>query len=469
MNQLLLTELTSSKPFLDKLFLGTLQSLVERVDEHGFCQTSFGELNNVQCYSCCHYSRDAAEAAYVLADHGYFLKAQAILDFTLNNTPDDQYYIVHAYKQDGSILHNSIQLDTPAHPARALAKLLETGYQSEVLIGCFHKLNYFFDMAFEKHFHEKFSLLDSGNYNEQLGGDKEPVLDMFTNGAMYSGLLAMAKAAKLLGFESQKFITHANNIATGIEKHLYSPEQNLYLAAATLDGIIKKRALNWINLYPERWYSGNNSAWQNAYNYLWENSCNLWYHRQIPSGETNFMKLRTMGKVIAHFLSFGAKNHDLTHVDELLNFFEETVRKPDNIYPEWWYYNQAAAGESPYLEWFFDEYKGVWDSFKNNPNSDYTIDSGNCEQSSVFLDAYSQNILGIRGGFDNLEIAPVLPHFDYCEISKVIGIKNGKLIRLNVTVKADKLAVTASDSISNLTIKWQNQTLIFHNIMEVMV
>ncbi|MGN1364089.1 MAG: hypothetical protein ACI406_01915, partial [Victivallis vadensis] len=119
--------LETSDGFLGPLWRGTMQSLLDRTREDGFCQTSFGEENGVKCYGVCHYSRDAAEAAGVLADQGCPEPAARILDFTLSHIPEGQYFIVHAYRPDGTPLHNKIQIDTPAHPARALARLLETG------------------------------------------------------------------------------------------------------------------------------------------------------------------------------------------------------------------------------------------------------------------------------------------------------------------------------------------------------
>ena len=190
--------LETSDGFLGPLWRGTMQSLLDRTREDGFCQTSFGEENGVKCYGVCHYSRDAAEAAGVLADQGCPEPAARILDFTLSHIPEGQYFIVHAYRPDGTPLHNKIQIDTPAHPARALARLLETGADDPALPRCFDRLDRVFDDTWRHHFQAAFRLLDSGNYNEQLGGGTEPLLDLFTNGAMYGGCLAMAEAARLL-------------------------------------------------------------------------------------------------------------------------------------------------------------------------------------------------------------------------------------------------------------------------------
>ena len=218
--------LETSDGFLGPLWRGTMQSLLDRTREDGFCQTSFGEENGVKCYGVCHYSRDAAEAAGVLADQGCPEPAARILDFTLSHIPEGQYFIVHAYRPDGTPLHNKIQIDTPAHPARALARLLETGADDPALPRCFDRLDRVFDDTWRHHFHAAFRLLDSGNYNEQLGGGTEPLLDLFTNGAMYGGCLAMAEAARLLNrpaIVTERYLERAALLDRGIDHWLYDP------------------------------------------------------------------------------------------------------------------------------------------------------------------------------------------------------------------------------------------------------
>ena len=94
--------LESSSGFLNELYRGTMRSLLDRTREDGFALTSFGECGGVKCYGECHYSRDACEAARVLADQGCLAPAVKILEFTLLNTPRDQYHIVHAFRPDGT-------------------------------------------------------------------------------------------------------------------------------------------------------------------------------------------------------------------------------------------------------------------------------------------------------------------------------------------------------------------------------
>lgn len=444
----------SSGAFFDALWRGTMLSLLDRTRDDGFCQTSFGEENNVKCYGVCHYSRDAAEAAWVLADQGCFEPAARILDFTLSHIPKGQYFIVHAYREDGTPLHNKIQIDTPSHPARALARLLEMGATDPALPACFERLDQVFDDTWLHHFHAEFGLLDSGNFNEQLGGGTEPLLDMFTNAAMYCGCLAMASAARLLNIPaavSEKYRERAAALEQGIEQRLYDPAADLYRAALRPDGTSVERMLNWINLYPERWYAGRHSAWQNAFEALWrEENCNRWGDLLIPSGETGFMKLRTMGKVIGHFLRFAARSSDDRRLETLLQFLKQTIRRPSDLWPEYWLHHMPVPGESPYLDWFFDEFKGVWNGFTEDPEADYTVDSGNCEQCAVFLHCFSADVLGFSGG-ERVELTPRLPGIAECEVkNRVLGVHGGKSVTGGFRLNEDKLEFSADAPVADL-------------------
>lgn len=449
--------LETSDGFLGPLWRGTMQSLLDRTREDGFCQTSFGEENGVKCYGVCHYSRDAAEAAGVLADQGCPEPAARILDFTLSHIPEGQYFIVHAYRPDGTPLHNKIQIDTPAHPARALARLLETGADDPALPRCFDRLDRVFDDTWRHHFHAAFRLLDSGNYNEQLGGGTEPLLDLFTNGAMYGGCLAMAEAARLLNrpaIVTERYLERAALLDRGIDHWLYDPAADLYRAALRPDGKAEERPLNWINLYPERWYPGRRSAWRRAFEELWRaEHCNDWGGLRVPSGETGFMKLRTMGKVIGQMLRFAARSGDDRRLKVLLEFLRRTVRRPADLYPEYWLHHLPSPGQSPYLDWFFGEFEGVWNGFAEDPAADYTVDSGNCEQCAVFLGCFSGDVLGFSAGGGKVEAAPRLPGTAVAEVrNRALGVHRGRRVAGGFRLDAHELEFTAEAPVEELTL-----------------
>lgn len=443
----------SSSAFLDELYCNTMQSLIDRTREDGFCRTSYGELNDVKCYTECHYSRDACEAAWVLADQGCTDTAMKILQYTLRNTPQNQYYIVHAFRPDGTPLHNHIQIDTPAHPARALARALEMGADPADAEELFRRLEAFFQAAHEHHFHSECNLYDSGNFNEQLGGGNEPLLDMFTNGAMYAGLLAMARSAELLHHPGDTYRAAAARLADGIELHLYDPEHHFYRAALHADGTECPRPVNWINLYPARWYPGRIDAWRNVSEYLWTHGLNQWYSREIPSGESNFMTFRTMGKVIGQLLGFAARERRADRVETLLRFLEETVRKPDNLYPEYWLHHLPERGQSPYMDWFFDEFRGVWTSFTDDPDGDYTVDSGNCEQCSVYLAHFSNEIIGFRGDWRRVEVAPFLAGYGSFEVrNRSLGVRDEVEVHGSFRLDDGKLEFSADAPVEEIVL-----------------
>ena len=168
----------TSRPFIDKLFAGTLSSLVKRVRPDGFCETCFGELHNVKSYGQTHYPRDSAEAAWALADTGFVNVAMRILSFSLEHIPAGQNYLPHVYDSHGTVLYNNIQTDAFAHVARALLRCHELGANAEEVLRLFEKMNNLAKSLWKNHYHPEFNLLDSGNFNEQgFCGSREPILE----------------------------------------------------------------------------------------------------------------------------------------------------------------------------------------------------------------------------------------------------------------------------------------------------
>ncbi|MBO7741489.1 MAG: hypothetical protein J6S21_02955, partial [Victivallales bacterium] len=179
-----ITRLISERPFLVRLFNGTAAKLQERVNSDGFCHTSFGEQGGVRCYGDSHYPRDAAEAAKALALLGDHELALNVLSFHFRHTPPEQRYLPHVLLPDGSIKHNNIQTDTLAHSAMALASCAEAAARTPVppekdsrILRLYGECLRFADWLWEDHFHTDYSLLDSGNFNEQgFHGSKEALL-----------------------------------------------------------------------------------------------------------------------------------------------------------------------------------------------------------------------------------------------------------------------------------------------------
>ena len=375
-----------NRPFMKSLFAGTLQTLHDRVLESGFCHTSFGECGDVRCYGNSHYPRDAAECARALALTGAPETALRILQFNMELV-GERRYVPHVAAADKSIIHDNIQTDTLAHNVLALEACFNAGAEESELAALYQRMTQLARWLWEDHFHSSHDLLDSGNYNEQgFHGSREPLLDMFSNASCFAMYEALARLAEQIGTAAERteFAACSARLADGIETHLRDREWNIYRPAVRLSGEFEF-PLNWLSFYPVRWYAPDLTPYCNVLDLLWENSCNDWYGLQIPSCEEPGHTYRTMGKVMAVLLSFTARFGQKERLETLLDFIEKTVRKPENIWPEYWFHHDPPDDE--YHRWFFSEYK-AWTPFVANPDGDHTVDSGNCEQSAVFIAEY---------------------------------------------------------------------------------
>ena len=406
--------------FINNLFYGTLKTIAERVDSNGFCQTSYGEDGNIKCYGHSHYPRDTAEAAWVLASCDMPELAVRILNFSLSNIPKGQYYIPHVYLRDGSIKANTVQVDTPGHIARALERCIEVlGVNSE-LKKLFDKLNSIINATWEKHFHKEYNLLDGGNFNEQgFGGSSEPILDMFTNCAMFRGCLAMSSMADKFDLPrgSNVYQERAKTLDCGIEANLYDAEKQIYRIAYELKSKSWNLSENWLMLYCQRWYPGRKECWDNAYKLLKQKTSIDCGQYKVITAEPPHLRFRLMGKIFGHYLGFMAQNGLQEDLQHHWQFAINTIRHPENVFPEWWFlYSPEAPGE--YMEGFLRHFQGVWTPY---PTGDYTVDSGNCEQCAVFLNHMVLDILGFFCKDKQLTIRPVLPeginHFAVNDLS----------------------------------------------------
>jgi hypothetical protein len=415
--------------FWNALFYGTLKTFVERVDANGFCQTSYGEENNVKCYGEVHYPRDASEAARALADCGFVESAIRILEFNLNHIPEGQYYLPHVFFRDGSIKANTIQVDTPAHVANALARCVELAGTSERLRKLFLKMDEVMAGTWQHHFHEDLNLLDAGNYNEQgFGGGAEPICDLFTNTSMARAMLSMAKLAEVFGKVeiSSKYRSRYEQLNEGIEKHLFDPMRKVYSIKYDLTTGQQDTLVNWMSLYCRRWYAGNPEAWENTFDILQKNTTLDWDGMRVITGLAD--RYEVLGKVYAQMLAYLGRSGRFKMLSEHMTFAEKTIRRPSNIYPERWYYKRPEPfGE--YHQWFFSHFEGIWDAYRDNPNGDYTIDSGNCEQAAVFLSHLVEDLLGIRAEDGFVSLWPKLPfEFTHISIKNVPVKQNGNEI-----------------------------------------
>ena len=401
--------------FLNNLFYGTLETLIDRVNSKGFCEVCWGEESGAKRYGIVHYTRDACECALALISCGIFPVAKRILDFTLRNLPDNQSYFPQTYNSDGSPADNfTIATDRTGH----------------VIRGCYYYLRYTRDINFiEKHFnvlarmtnylkkyyHPSLHLVDSGNYNEQLDGSREPLCDLYTNCSILNGYRLMGKLSSMVGKKdiAEDCKEMAEKIKTGIEKNL---KGEYYFTGIRLN---KERLpfAGWINMMPLEWYEDcDKKALENAYKLNMEKTTIKWEQYKIPSGLTDDYycgKTHIAGKVLGYFTGYMAETGRLRQLQEMMNFIKEFTVKPKNIYPEnWWYCRMKDYKMDKFLrKW--------WTPYIEDPNGDYTIDSGNCEQDSCWLFDFLKHIVGIKEYESELVIKPCFP-FNH----KKIVIKN---------------------------------------------
>lgn len=438
--------------FFNALIYGTLKTLVERVDSSGFCQTSFGEQNNVRCYGQTHYPRDAAEAARVLAGWGLVDLAVRILDFSLRNKPKDQYYIPHVYRPDGTIKANTIQIDTPAHLILALARCVEISRPADHLYGMFDQLNDIVDGSWLHHYHSDWQLLDAGNYNEQIPG-QGTICDLFSNCAFVSALGQMAKLARSFHRTDliDKYQSRLELLTAGIEKYLFDSEQIRYLLKKDFpDGEVSK-VINWVSLYAHRWYAGQPQGWETIYEELKRDTSIDWDGIRVISGSP--VKEGILGKYFGFRLAYLAKTGRFELLSEHLRFAKHTIVKPSNVYPEWWYFQEPDLKDDYWIG-FWQKYGTTWQPYKTNPQGDYTMDSGNCEQSAVFLHHCIEDLLGVHVENNHLCLSPRLP-FEF----EKYGVKNVPLFKSSEKVSLLSYELSQSDHHSNCYVQVQDTEL----------
>ncbi len=376
--------------FLDALFYGSLKSLAQRVEENGFCPTSYGEDRGICCYGLTHYPRDTAEAAIALSFNQMPRIARKILHFSLDHIPAGQYYPPHVYRRDGSVKANTIQIDTPGHLARALLACVSASLPERDPADrhFFAQLSEMFRAVRQHHYHARYRLFDAGNYNEQFDGGAEPLLDLFTNSAMYSGYLALARLAEIFSMpaEQREFTLAASELQQGLEENLFDRERGFFRCARNLISQELVAEDNWIILYCQRWLPfAASEIWRKAYGHLSRHTALHWSEEfTLVTGEAAPRNFMMLGKVFAQQLGHFAAIGDWPRLRHHLDFLRATVRSPENLYPEWWYHHFPAELDGYYAD-FLRDHRGLWMPYTEDPHGDYTVDSGNCEQTAVFV------------------------------------------------------------------------------------
>jgi len=381
--------------FWNSLIYGTLASMVERVDTSGFCMTSFGEERGIRCYGYTHYPRDTAGAALVLARCGRVDLALSILRFTMRHCPTYQMHVPHVLRRDGAIQANTVQTDTPAHVAIALRDcVLLRPDQRDTMRPIYDRLLEIILHLLERHAVPQWQLIDSGNYNEQgFGGGSEQICDLFTNAAFTAGLDALADLATVYDRPdtAQQLREHRHMLEQGIESNLFDEATGRYLIKRDVADGGKTLAAHWVSLYPQRWHAGRTEVWDRSLEAL-RDTIIEWDQNRVISGDAQ--RGNILGKFYAHLLAYLARTGRFSDLAHHMDFARDTVRRPDNLFPEFWLYRHPVE-PNDYQAWFAKEFAGAWQPYVEQPDGDYTIDSGNCEQSTAFLYHVITDLIGI--------------------------------------------------------------------------
>ena len=205
----------------------------------------------------------------------------------------------------------------------------------------------------------------------------------------------------------------AGLLAAGIEQRLFDPERGFYRSGYSLDrrGFMPEE--NWIILYCRRWYEGRPEAWERAYAELLSDTAIRWDDHTLVTGETPGRRFMLLGKFFAQQLGYFAGTGREAELRDGLCFLEESVRRPFNLYPEWWFHHRPEK-LSGYIRDFLADHRELWCAYAEDPAGDYTVDSGNCEQTAVFLQHMLDDILGVRFRHGRLQLRPALVHGGGC-------------------------------------------------------
>jgi hypothetical protein len=166
-------------------------------------------------------------------------------------------------------------------------------------------------------------------------------------------------------------------------------------------------------------------VWENNFNLLQDRTTISWDRFNVISLDPD--KVGIVGKAFGHLLGYLAETGKVQMLSQHLNFARHTIRRPINVYPEWWYY-QPLGRSHEYWDGFWQKYKGIWEAWTVDPEGDYTVDSGNCEQVSVFLGHFWEDLLGLEVMNGRLNLWPKLP-FEF----KTVMVKNAPVFH-NQTV-----------------------------------
>jgi len=110
-----------------------------------------------------------------------------------------------------------------------------------------------------------------------------------------------------------------------------------------------------------------------------------------------------LGKFAGWTLGYTARTGRMNELETLLNFVSEYTRKPRDLWPECWLLKADWLDRT-------DPHRDMpWVNFTNDPDGDYTMDSGNCEQLVLSMEHLVRHVLGVDLRNGKPGIHPALP------------------------------------------------------------
>jgi hypothetical protein len=380
---------------LDTLMRGTVVSMGDRVLENGALVESFGEVGRGYRYEGV-FCRSVGEYIWPAAAFGRADLGEKVLRFMLSHIPWGQVYVPHTFGYDGRLMGNCLQVDSIGHAFYGMYHLwLFTGELS-----LFKEYKKFFDdwlQTLTWLVLPEFNLVHSGNMNENIDGSAGTMCELFTNATILYGLRSLDILMEAVGDSKRGKICRdlAVRIKDGIETHLKYGRPEMYQVGFWVDEDRTKKPVpdhyfKWLNTYSLRFFPDcDQAALANTHEELVRRSLARFGNYEVPMGYSP-PEYSLIGKYAGWYLGYTAQTGRMKDLETMLRFVSEYTKKPCDIWPEGWLLKgcEWVKNESCHRE-------AGWTTFEDNPDGDYTMDSGNAEQLILSMEHIVRHVIGV--------------------------------------------------------------------------
>ncbi len=348
----------------EELYDTTYQSMIDRIRENGYAQTSItGTYNGMFC-------RDSSIQILAHITEGDYDQARALLNYIVEfHKKNNLNYAVHIIYEGGNysakqqidgtffFLHAWYQFATQA-PQTAQNKAFIEGSYSKVK----DFANFYLDQGC---LHSNYDLIFNPSLEHSRENDYWQAYDLLTNVYVSQGLHEMALYFKTSDpTNAQKWEDAASRIVKGVHNNLVA-EVDGKIMYAELRGRSEKKVaadpdtpevfvsgFSWVNLAPMScdWYAADPDIMDHTYQMYLKYAAPRFANRTTKTAYkifeqcTDYYRTKTVdragslviGKGIAWEILYCAKMKDTERLTTLLSFVEENSNE---IYPELWSYS----------------------------------------------------------------------------------------------------------------------------------